>query len=218
MIRRTIGADAVIITAGGSLPSCLQRMWTTERRGAYHAEYGYSCMGYEVAAALGVKLAWPEAEVYSFVGDGSFQMLHSELVTILQEQKKVCILVFDNCGFGCINNLEWNHGIGGLATEFRYTDGRKPAGTLMLVDYAKIAEGYGLKSYTCRTARELREALQDAEQQEGACLLDLKVLPKTMTDGYGAWWNVGIAQASDKEEVRAARDEILKKRKEARAY
>ncbi len=127
-IRRVIDEDATIITAGGSLPSCMQRMWTTDKRGGYHAEYGYSCMGYEVAATLGVKFAEPETEVYCVVGDSSFQMLHSEIMTIMQERQKVNILIFDNCGFGCINNLEMNHGIGSLATEFRYTDGKSPQG------------------------------------------------------------------------------------------
>lgn len=217
-IRRTIDEDANIITAGGSLPSCMQRMWTTNKRGAYHAEYGYSCMGYEVAATLGVKMADPESEVYAVVGDSSFQMLHSEIMTIMQEQKKVNILIFDNCGFGCINNLEMNHGIGSLATEFRYTDGQKPAGDLIPVDYAKIGEGYGLKTYTCRTISELEAALLDAKQQERACLFDLKVIPKTMTDGYESWWNVGIATTSAKESVRIACKGVMEGRREARDY
>lgn len=218
VIRRVIDADAVLITAGGSLPSCLQRMWTTDKRGGYHAEYGYSCMGYEVAATLGVKFAEPESEVYAVVGDSSFQMLHSEIGTIMQERQKVNILVFDNCGFGCINNLEMNHGIGSLATEFRYTDGKKPAGDLIPVNYAKVAEGYGMKSYTCRTVEELEAALIDAKNQEIACLFDLKVIPKTMTDGYEAWWNVGIATTSEKESVREACDAVMEGRKEARTY
>ena len=179
-INRTIDPDATIITAGGSLPSCMQRMWRTDKRGGYHAEYGYSCMGYEVAATLGVKMAEPDNEVYCVVGDSSFQMMHSEIMTIMQERKKVNILIFDNCGFGCINNLEMTHGIGSLATEFRYTDGKKPTGDLIPVDYAKIGEGYGLKSYTCRTIQELVDALEDAKKQTVACLFDLKVIPKTM--------------------------------------
>lgn len=217
-LRRVIDADATVITAGGSLPSCMQRMWTTDKRGGYHAEYGYSCMGYEVAATLGVKFAEPEQEVYCVVGDSSFQMLHSEIMTIMQEQKKVNILVFDNCGFGCINNLEMNHGIGSIATEFRYTDGKKPSGSLIPVDYAKIAEGYGLKSYTCRTIAELEEALKDAKSQKIACLFDLKVIPKTMTDGYESWWNVGIATTSRKASVQAACEGVMKGRAEARCY
>lgn len=217
-IRRVIDEDATIITAGGSLPSCMQRMWTTDKRGGYHAEYGYSCMGYEVAATLGVKFAEPDTEVYCVVGDSSFQMLHSEIMTIMQERQKVNILIFDNCGFGCINNLEMNHGIGSLATEFRYTDGKKPSGDLIPVDYAKIGEGYGLKAYTCRTTKELEEALEDAKQQERACLFDLKVIPKTMTDGYESWWNVGIATTSEKSSVREAWERVLEGRNEARKY
>ena len=217
-IRRVIDEDATIITAGGSLPSCMQRMWTTDKRGGYHAEYGYSCMGYEVAATLGVKFAEPDNEVYCVVGDSSFQMLHSEIMTIMQERKKVNIMVFDNCGFGCINNLEMNHGIGSIATEFRYTDGKKPCGDLIPVDYAKIGEGYGLKTYTCKTIAELEAALEDAKKQEIACLFDLKVIPKTMTDGYESWWNVGIATTSSKESVRKACAGVLEGRREARDY
>ena len=217
-IRRVIDEDATIITAGGSLPSCMQRMWTTDKRGGYHAEYGYSCMGYEVAATLGVKFAEPDNEVYCVVGDSSFQMLHSEIMTIMQERKKVNILVFDNCGFGCINNLEMNHGIGSIATEFRYTDGKKPCGDLIPVDYAKIGEGYGLKTYTCKTIAELEAALEDAKKQEIACLFDLKVIPKTMTDGYESWWNVGIATTSSEESVRKACVGVLEGRREARDY
>lgn len=217
-IRRVIDPDATIITAGGSLPSCMQRMWTTDKRGGYHAEYGYSCMGYEVAATLGVKMAEPDNEVYCVVGDSSFQMLHSEIMTIMQEKKKVNILVFDNCGFGCINNLEMNHGIGSLATEFRYTDGQKPCGDLIPVDYAKIGEGYGLKTYTCKTIPELEAALEDAKKQEIACLFDLKVIPKTMTDGYESWWNVGLADVSEKESVREAWKGVKEGREAARVY
>lgn len=217
-IRRVIAEDATIITAGGSLPSCMQRMWTTDKRGGYHAEYGYSCMGYEVAATLGVKFAEPDNEVYCVVGDSSFQMLHSEVMTIMQERQKVNIILFDNCGFGCINNLEMNHGIGSLATEFRYTDGKKPCGDLIPVDYAKIGEGYGLKTYTCKTITELEAALEDAKKQDIACLFDLKVIPKTMTDGYESWWNVGIAEVSEKESVRDACQGVMEGRRESRAY
>lgn len=217
-INATIDPDATIITAGGSLPSCMQRMWKTDKRGGYHAEYGYSCMGYEVAATLGVKFAEPDNEVYCVVGDSSFQMLHSEIMTIQQERKKVNILIFDNCGFGCINNLEMTHGIGSIATEFRYTDGKKPTGDLIPVDYAKIGEGYGLKTYTCRTVEELVDALNDAKKQSITCLFDLKVIPKTMTDGYESWWNVGIATTSEKQSVMDAAQDVLEHRAQARAY
>ncbi|MCR4907598.1 MAG: 3D-(3,5/4)-trihydroxycyclohexane-1,2-dione acylhydrolase (decyclizing) [Lachnospiraceae bacterium] len=217
-LRAVMGPDDTVITAGGSLPSCLQRIWKTDKRGGYHVEYGYSCMGYEIGASMGVKMAEPDNEEYTVVGDAGFQMLSSELGTIMQERIKTNILVFDNNGFGCINNLEMTHGMNSLATEFRYTDGKKPTGNLVPTDYAKIGEGYGMKTYTCRSVEELRDALLDSKKQEVACLFDLKVVPKTMTDGYGAWWNVGMAMESKSESVREAADEVLKFRKEARVY
>ena len=213
-----MGPKDNVVCAGGSLPSDLQRVWKTDKRGGYHVEYGYSCMGYEIGASMGVKMAQPEVEEYTVVGDAGFQMLSSELGTIMQERVKTNILVFDNCGFGCINNLEMTHGIGSLATEFRYTDGKKPCGDLIPMDYAKIGEGYGMKSYTCRSVEELAAALKDSRKQTVACLFDLKVLPKTMTDGYGAWWNVGIAATSEKESVRQAAAEVMEHREQARKY
>jgi 3D-(3,5/4)-trihydroxycyclohexane-1,2-dione acylhydrolase (decyclizing) len=218
-VRECIEQDDIIITAGGSLPSCLQRMWTTDRRGGYHAEYGYSCMGYEVAAALGVKMAESGGEVYAFVGDGSFQMLHSEIMTAMQERLKINILVFDNCGFGCINNLQMNHGVGSLATEFRYRDERgEIKGGLIPVDYAMVARGYGLKTYTAHTMAELKAAIEDAKKQSVSTLIDLKVIPKTMTDGYNCWWNVGVAASSARPEVMEAYQRVTEGRGRARQY
>ena len=218
-IREVIAEDATIITAGGSLPSCMQRIWTTDKRGGYHAEYGYSCMGYEVAAALGVKLAEPDKEVYAVVGDASFQMLHSEIMTAMQERAKINILVFDNCGFGCINNLQMNNGIGSIGTEFRYRDANNETkGNLIPVSYAKVAEGYGLKAYTVKTIDELKAALEDAKNQDNAVLIDLKVIPKTMTDGYKSWWNVGLASTSGMESVQEKYTELEAERYKARRY
>lgn len=217
-LRACMGPDDIIITAGGSLPSCMQRVWKTDKRGGYHVEYGYSCMGYEVGASLGVKMAEPDVEEYTCIGDSGFQMLNSELGTIMQEKRKTNILVFDNCGFGCINNLEMTHGIGSIATEFRYTDGKKPCGDLVPTDYTKIGEAYGMKTYSCKSVEELRDAIIDSRKQTVACLFDLKVVPKTMTDGYGAWWNVGMAMVSDSESVREAAQEVLDRRAEARKY
>ncbi|WP_281657364.1 3D-(3,5/4)-trihydroxycyclohexane-1,2-dione acylhydrolase (decyclizing) [Collinsella stercoris] len=219
-IREAIDPNAIMITAGGSLPSCMQRIWTTDVRDTYHAEYAYSCMGYECEAVLGCKLAEPEREVYTVVGDGSFQMLHSEMATAMQEHVKVNIIVFDNCGFGCINNLEMTHGIGSMATEFRYRDGQgNLLGDLIPVDYAMIGAGYGFKTYTVRTVEELRAAIADARGQELPVLIDAKVLPKTMTDGYNSWWNVGLAETSQSESVRECWENDVKPgRESARKY
>ena len=218
-VREVIAENDNIVTAGGSLPSCLQRMWTTDKPGGYHAEYGYSCMGYEVAGGIGVKMAQPEDEVYIFVGDASFQMLHSEIMTAMQEGIKVNILVFDNCGFGCINNLQMNNGVGSLATEFRYRDeGGNLLGNLIPVDYAKVAEGYGLASYQVKTVDELKAAIADGKKQNRSVLIDLKVIPKTMTDGYESWWNVCAVETGGNEKVRAAHDSVKEGRSKARQY
>lgn len=219
VIRETIDDDAIVVGAAGSLPGDLQRMWETDARDSYHMEYGYSCMGYEIAATLGVKLAEPEREVYSMVGDGSYLMLHSEIATAMQEHKKINILLFDNCGFGCINNLQMSNGIGSLATEFRYRDEEgKLEGGLIPIDFAKSASGYGLKTYTVKNLSELKEALEDSKKQKVSTLIDIKVLPKTMTDGYDAWWHVGIAGESEIEDVNKAFENKEKNLKNARRY
>ena len=219
LIRKEIDEDAIVVGAAGSLPGCLQRMWTTDQKDAYHMEYGYSCMGYEIAASLGAKMASPDQEVYSMCGDGSFQMLHSELLTSLQEGMKINILLFDNCGFGCINNLQMSNGIGNLATEFRYRsqDGGLNGG-LIPVDYAKVCEGYGVKTYTAKTLEELKEALIDAKKQTVSTLIDIKVLPKTMTDGYNSWWNVGLASVTGVKGQQEAYENLIENRGKARRY
>ncbi len=219
VIRDEIDSDAIVVGASGSLPGCLQRMWTTDQTDAYHMEYGYSCMGYEISASLGAKMASPKQEVYSMCGDGSFQMLHGELLTSLQEGMKINVLLFDNCGFGCINNLQMSNGIGNLATEFRYRseDGALNGG-LIPVDYAKVCEGYGVKTYTAKTLDELKAALADAKKQTVSTLIDIKVLPKTMTEGYKSWWNVGLASVTGDEGQQKAYETLIENRGKARRY
>lgn len=219
LIRSEIDSDAIVVGASGSLPGCLQRMWTTDQTDAYHMEYGYSCMGYEISASLGAKMASPKQEVYSMCGDGSFQMLHGELLTSLQEGMKINVLLFDNCGFGCINNLQMSNGIGNLATEFRYRseDGALNGG-LIPVDYAKVCEGYGVKTYTAKTLDELKAALADAKKQTVSTLIDIKVLPKTMTEGYKSWWNVGLASVTGDEGQQKAYETLIENRGKARRY
>ncbi len=219
MIRKQIPENSIVVGASGSLPGDLQRMWTTETKDSYHMEYGYSCMGYEVAAALGAKLASPDREVYAMTGDGSYLMLHTELVTSLQESRKINVLLFDNCGFGCINNLQMSNGIGNLATEFRYRgQDENLSGRLMSIDYAKSAEGYGVKTYRATTLAELKAALDDSLKQKVSTLIDIKVLPKTMTEGYKSWWHVGVASTSDKESVKTAYENKEANLKKARLY
>ena len=220
LIRSIIPHDAVAVAASGSLPGDMQRMWTTDCADSYNMEYGYSCMGYEIAGAFGSKLACPDREVYAFVGDGSYNMLHSEMLTALQEGKKINVLLFDNASFGCINNLQMGQGIDALCTEMRYRDGDKPirGGEFMHVDYAMCARGYGYVTYTARTMDELRDALTDSLKQTKPVLIDIKVLPKTMTEGYGSWWNVGCSDVPRTEGGKAALADRTAHLNEARKY
>ena len=220
LIRKLIPSDAVAVGAAGSLPGCMQRMWTTDSIDSYNMEYGYSCMGYEIAGAFGSKLAYPDREVYAFSGDGSYNMLHSEMITALQEGKKINVLLFDNASFGCINNLQMGQGIAALCTESRYRDGDKPIrdGEFMNIDYAACAKGYGYVTYTAKTMDELEAALIDSMKQTKPTLIDIKVLPKSMTDGYGGWWNVGCSDIPRTEKGKEALKEKTEHLLEARKY
>ena len=210
----------VVVGASGSLPGDLQRMWQSREKYSYHMEYGYSCMGYEIAGALGAKLACPDREVYAMVGDGSYLMMHSELITSIQEGQKINVLLFDNSGFGCINNLQMGNGMGSFGTEFRFRNrgtGRLD-GPYVPIDFAKSASGYGAITYTVRTLEELQQALEDACTQTVSTLLDIKVLPKTMTHDYNSWWHVGVASVSARDSIREAHESMQKALKDARRY
>ncbi len=220
IIREIIPDDAVVVGASGSLPGCLQRMWTTDSIGSYNMEYGYSTMGYEIAGAFGSKLACPDKEVYALVGDGSYNMLHSEMITAVQEGKKINVLLFDNASFGCINNLQMGQGVDALCTELRYRSGDEPirGGEFLNIDYAMCAKGYGFVTYTARTPDELRQALTDSLSQTKPVLIDIKTLPKTMTDGYGSWWNVGCSTLPRTGKAEEALNDRVSHLKEAKRY
>lgn len=222
LVNRIIAPDSVVIGASGSLPGCMQRMWRPYVANTYNMEYGYSCMGYEVSGALGVKLAiGDKREVYAMTGDGSFNMLHSELITSVQEGKKINVVLFDNAGYGCINNLQMGTGNDTMCTELRKReegDRLHHKGAFMQISYAAIAQAYGCVSYTVRTAEELEAALEDSKKQQVSTLIDIKVLPKSMTEGYGGWWRVGVAEVSERESVKAARQGQEEHLKQARKY
>ena len=219
-INAMMDDNDVAIGAAGSLPGDMQRMWRPKAVDTYNMEYGYSTMGYEVAGALGVKLAiGDKREVYAFCGDGSFNMLHGELITACQEHKKINICLFDNASFGCINNLQVGHGNVTLCTELRYRNKEGLFGDFMDIDYAKVAEAYGCKAYSIRTMEELVAAFEDAKKVKNRpVLFDIKVLPKTMTDGYGSWWRVGDTEVSERKENLEAYKDHLAHVKDARKY
>ncbi len=217
-LNEMLGKKDIIVSASGSMPSDLERVWRPKSSGTYHLEYGFSCMGYEIPAALGVKIAQPDCEVYALLGDGVFTMTHSEFVTSLQEKKKVNIVLFDNNGHQCIHNLQRSQGIDSFATEFRYRDNLTLSGKYMPIDYAKIAEGYGAKAYSVKNLEELKFAILDSKNQTISTLIDIKVLPGTMTEGYENFWRVGTASVAKNENVVKACEKITNKVKTLRKY
>jgi 3D-(3,5/4)-trihydroxycyclohexane-1,2-dione acylhydrolase (decyclizing) len=213
--------NSVIVGASGSLPGDLQRVWRAKGHNTYNMEYGYSCMGYEVNGALGVKLAeGSNKEVYAFVGDGAYMMLHSELPTSIQEGLKINVMLFDNMAFGCINNLQMGTGMGSFGTEFRSRRKvtNKLDGNLVPIDFAMNAAAYGCKTYTVRTEKELKAAILDAQKQTVSTLIDIKILPKTMTHGYESWWRAGVAEVSDKASISEADREMKEWISKSRQY
>lgn len=220
IINEVIAPDSVVIGSSGSLPGCLQRIWKSKAPNTYHVEYGFSCMGYEICGALGAKLAAGDREVYSMVGDGSFLMLHSELYTAVQENKKVNVMLFDNSGWGCIENLQNGQGTDTFGTRFtrRNESTGMLDGEVIMTDYAKIAEGYGCKAYRVTNEEELYAALEDSKKQTIPTLFDIKVAHKSMTDGYDSWWRVGVAEVSTSERVQKCYEEMDANIKKARLY
>ena len=219
-INFAIDPEDVAIGSSGSLPGDMQRMWCARAVDTYNMEYGYSCMGYEVSGALGVKYAIGEKDVYAMVGDGSFVMLHSELLTAVQEHKKINVCVFNNASFGCINNLQVGHGNDTLCTELRFRgeDGEH-SGRFIPVDFAKIAEGYGCRAFTIRSIDEMKAAIKEAKKIEGVpVVFDIRVLPKSMTEGYGSWWRVGDTEVSENPRNLKAYEDHLAHVKDARKY
>lgn len=212
-INSFIGERDIIVCAAGSMPGDLHRLWRTTEPKTYHMEYGFSCMGYEVSGAFGIKLAEPDREVYALVGDGSYLMLHSELLTSIQEGRKITVLLLDNHGFQCIHNLQREHGSEGFGNEFSFRSSETNLldGGYVPVDFAAHARSLGAKAYTATTVEELREALRLAKQETVSTLIDIKVLPGTGTGGYESWWHVGVAEVSESPKVQSAYEKLQEK-------
>ena len=218
--EKLIDKDGIIVAASGSLPSDVQRVWRCREKGVYHVEYGFSCMGYEVSAAVGVKMAEPDREVYVLVGDGSFNMLHSEFLTSLQEQIKINVILLDNHGFQCIHNLQRSQGIPSFGNEYRRRQAEtgRLTGEYLPVDYAMVARGYGGNGYSVNSIADLENSFREMKESKVSCIFDVKTLPGTMTDGYNAWWRVGTAQISAHPSVEEAARDIKKHVDQARKY
>jgi len=213
VINETVDASSVVVCAAGSLPGDLHRLWRSVEPKTYHMEYGFSCMGYEVSGAFGVALAEQDREVYAIVGDGSYLMLHSELITSIQERRKLTVLLFNNHGFQCIHNLQRGHGSDGFGNEFRYRSDstRVLSGDYLSIDYAAHASSLGIKSFKATTDEQLKAAIMQAKEETITTLIEISVLPGTNSDGYESWWNVGVPEVSSSDKVVDAHRQMSEK-------
>jgi len=200
-VQRSVGDDAVVVCAAGGLPGELHKLWRTARSGGYHVEYGYSCMGYEIAGGVGVKMAAPEREVVVMVGDGSYLMLNSELATSVMLGLKLVVVVLDNRGFGCIHRLQ--HATGGAGFNNLLADAAHQV--LPTIDFAAHAASLGALSEHAATVGELVSALARARAAERSYVVVVDTDPRKATDAGGWWWNVAVPEVSTRPEVEAAR-------------
>jgi 3D-(3,5/4)-trihydroxycyclohexane-1,2-dione acylhydrolase (decyclizing) len=206
MVNDASEATDVVVCAAGSMPGDLHRLWRTRDPKGYHMEYGYSCMGYEVAGALGAKLADPAREIYAMVGDGSWLMMSQEIMTSVQEHLKLTVVLVDNHGFGSIGALSHALGSQGFGTRFEHrgADGRL-GGERIPIDLAANARSLGAEVIVARSAPELRDALAAARDLTTTVVIYVEVDPKGRFGGSGAWWDVPVAETSELDSTRAAR-------------
>jgi 3D-(3,5/4)-trihydroxycyclohexane-1,2-dione acylhydrolase (decyclizing) len=210
----------VVVCAAGSMPGDLHKLWRTRDPKGYHVEYGYSCMGYEIAGGLGVKLAAPEREVYVMVGDGSYLMLSSEIVTAVQEGLKLTIVLVDNHGFNSIGSLSRSLGTDGFGTQYRYrrsgslgVDSDKSPAPVLPIDLAANAQSLGARVIRCRSIDDLHAGLEQAKDEETTVVLAIEVDRYEGVPAYESWWDVPVAEVSAVESVRAARTAYEAERK-----
>jgi 3D-(3,5/4)-trihydroxycyclohexane-1,2-dione acylhydrolase (decyclizing) len=200
-VQQAAGDSDILVGAAGGLPGELHRHWCAEQPGGYHLEYGYSCMGYEIAGALGVKLALPEREVIVMVGDGSYLMLNSEIATSVRLGARLIIVLLDNGGFGCIERLQG--ATGNASFNNLLPDAQGAVGRLDLVAHAR---SLGAHASRVRDLAELAGALAAARKADRTAVLVIETDSAASTTAGGHWWDVAVPEVSERAEVRAARE------------
>jgi 3D-(3,5/4)-trihydroxycyclohexane-1,2-dione acylhydrolase (decyclizing) len=219
-VNRAARPEDVVVCAAGSLPGDLHKLWRTQQPKGYHLEYGYSCMGYEIAGGLGVKMADPSREVYVMVGDGSFLMMSSEITTSIQEGYKLNIILLDNHGFSSIGGLSQAVGSSGFGTNYRFRG--KESGQLdgehIPVDFAAICQGLGACTVRARTREELVSALENMKRHDRTSAIVIEVAKEVRVAGYESWWDVPISEVSEIESIRQARAEYEQAVKKERRH
>jgi 3D-(3,5/4)-trihydroxycyclohexane-1,2-dione acylhydrolase (decyclizing) len=224
-VNDAAGPRDVVVCAAGSIPGDLHKLWRTRDPKSYHVEYGYSCMGYEIAGALGVKMAAPDREVFSMVGDGSYLMLSSEIVTAIQEGIKLIIVLVDNHGFNSIGGLSRSLGTDGFGTQYRFRkdgslgrDSDKAPGAVLPIDLTANAASLGAQAVKARSIDELRAALRDAKRATRTLVITIEVDRYEGVPSYESWWDVPVAEVSTVESVTAARAAYDASKKNERPY
>ncbi len=210
-VQRTMADNGVIVCAAGGLPGELHKLWRSPRRGDYHLEYGYSCMGYEIAGGLGVKMARPEADVVVVVGDGSYMMMNSELATSVMLGLKLTVVVLDNRGFGCIDRLQRATGGASFHNLLDTARRRQPSA----IDFAAHAASMGAAATRVESIAGLEAAMVEARSNQRSTVVVIDTDPTAATEAGGHWWDVAVPEVSQRAEVAAAReayDEARRKR------
>lgn len=208
IVNRFCQPRDVVVCAAGSLPGDLHKLWRTRDPKGYHLEYGYSCMGYEIAGGLGVKMADPSREVYVMVGDGSYLMMSSEIATAIQENIKLTIIVFDNHGFSSIGGLSQSLGSGGFGTDYRcrHSETGMLEGDPVPVDFVANAASLGAHALRATTREDLQRALDEARGKDRTTVIVVEVDKEMRVPSYESWWDVPVAEVSEMESVQRARD------------
>jgi 3D-(3,5/4)-trihydroxycyclohexane-1,2-dione acylhydrolase (decyclizing) len=210
------GPRDVLLSAAGSHPGDLHKLWRPRTPNGYHMEYGYSCMGYEIPAAMGAKIADPSREIYVFLGDGTYLMMPTEIVTSVQEGIKIIIVLADNHGFASIGSLSRSLGQQGFGTSYHFrsqTSGQLD-GDPLAVDYAANARSLGAYALKANSLDELKKALAEAKNLDRTTVIVVETDPSIGVPGYESWWDVAIAEVSEMDSVRKARAayEVARKR------
>ncbi len=215
VVNGLVRPQDVVVSAAGSLPGDLHKLWRTRQANTYHLEYGYSCMGYEIAGGLGVKMADPSREVYVLVGDGSFLMMASEIATSVQEGYKLNIVVLDNHGFSSIGGLSQSIGSAGFGTDYRHRTGSGHLdGEHIPVDFVAPCHGLGACAVRARSRENFKQAIEAIKGEKRTSAVVIEVDKEMRVPGYESWWDVPIDEVSELESVRAARaeyEEFVKK-------
>jgi 3D-(3,5/4)-trihydroxycyclohexane-1,2-dione acylhydrolase (decyclizing) len=219
-IWKAAGPRDVLVSAAGSHPGDLHKLWPTRTPNGYHMEYGYSCMGYEIPGAMGVKMADPSREVFVFLGDGTYQMMPTEIVTAVQEGVKLIIVLVDNHGFASIGGLSESIGSAGFGTHYR--ERSKTSGHLdgnhLTVDYVANARSLGAQAIKANNLAELAEALAQAKSSNQTTVIVLETDREVRVRSYDSWWDVAVAEVSESASVQDARSKYAEARKKERYH